>query len=271
LKPQLVKKTKKQPRHEPLPGTRQMSTYLPLDLLQKVKNVRDTCARREGHTSHLARFYREAVEHWLADIDPETGQLKQPLKSWQAPQTIMVPSSLELFPARELRSSEAELIRDMNASKLMLWARSPGSGNVHVNMPVQLFTGQYAVRFRGDGWAEFLHPEDREITKRVCQEGCRDQRAFRVVYRIMRRGGEYRLIVDHVQPVFRPDGSFLACVGTMYEFAAEGVDVTLLRQQAGAWVMAGNVILPRPTARAVLAAIRPGGGSGDLPAVHPNV
>lgn len=84
------------------------------------------------------------------------------------------------------------------------------------------FTGQSLEEIVGLGWADAIHPEDRERTKRFWSEAVEGGRTFELEHRVRRRDGVYRILQARGVPV-RDEA------GTIVEWAGMHADVTELR------------------------------------------
>ena len=76
------------------------------------------------------------------------------------------------------------------------------------------FTGSSAEQALGDGWSRCVHPEDlaRWLDTYVRSFDAREP--FEIEYRLHRRDGEYRWVLDRGMPRYSKDGVFLGFVGT---------------------------------------------------------
>jgi PAS domain S-box-containing protein len=74
-------------------------------------------------------------------------------------------------------------------------------------------TGRIFEEELGNGWADDIHPSDREA--RFAHAHCFDQRSpFTLEYRVRRHDGEYRWLFDKGTPRLASDGTFLGYIGS---------------------------------------------------------
>lgn len=112
-----------------------------------------------------------------------------------------------------LRESE-ERFRDMgDAAPVMIWTAGPDRQITWFNKGWLAFTGRPLGREIGTGWADGLHPDDRDATVRGYQEAFDQRRPFTLEYRLMRHDGAYRWIVETANPRFTVDGRFTGYIG----------------------------------------------------------
>jgi PAS domain S-box-containing protein len=99
----------------------------------------------------------------------------------------------------------------------MTWRARPDMSCEYVNRAWQAFTGYTAADAQGAGWARTLHPED---LARWLDAGVRafdERRPFEIEYRLRRRDGEYRWVLDRAEPRFDGAGTFLGYAGVCIE------------------------------------------------------
>jgi PAS domain S-box-containing protein len=89
------------------------------------------------------------------------------------------------------------------------------------------FTGRTLQQERGNGWAEGVHPDDFQDCMDRYLESFVARQAFRMEYRLRRKDGEYRWILDHGVPRFAGDGRFEGFIGSC-------IDITDMREASRA-------------------------------------
>jgi PAS domain S-box-containing protein len=97
---------------------------------------------------------------------------------------------------------------------VMLWRARPDLSCEYLSRQWLDFTGCSAEQALGDGWSRGVHPEDLARWLDTCVR-CFDAREpFEIEYRLRRRDGEYRWVLERGQPRYAKDGLFLGFVGT---------------------------------------------------------
>src|SRR5271157_939035 len=113
-----------------------------------------------------------------------------------------------------LRQSEGRYRSLAIATAQIIWTTNP-EGEVAEDMPMwRTFTGKSEEEFRGWGWVDSLHPEDRERTRAVWSVAVRARSVYETEYRIRKSDGEYRHFAVRGAPVLQADGSVREWVGT---------------------------------------------------------
>lgn len=115
----------------------------------------------------------------------------------------------------------AELFRLMaDCAPVMVWVADPLQNRTYVNRPWLEFTGRKFKEELGRGWVERVHPEDRARVLEIFERSGRERRHFGAEYRLLRRDGEHRWILDKGAPIVSPDGVFLGFVGSSVDISA---------------------------------------------------
>lgn len=83
------------------------------------------------------------------------------------------------------------------------------------------FTGRTLDEELGDGWIEGVHPDDRERLHASYENAIERRQAFSLEYRLRRRDGAYRIILDMGAPLYDLDGRFAGCIGGCWDVADE--------------------------------------------------
>ena len=105
---------------------------------------------------------------------------------------------------------------------LLVWMSGSDKRCTYFNRAWLDFTGRPLECEVGDGWAEGVHVEDLQHCLDTYSRAFDAREPFIVEYRLRRKDGEYRSVVDHAAPLFDPDGAFAGYIGTC-------VDVTEFR------------------------------------------
>ncbi|OYD95221.1 diguanylate cyclase [Nostoc sp. 'Peltigera membranacea cyanobiont' 210A] len=122
-----------------------------------------------------------------------------------------------------LRDSEARYRSLAEASASIVWRAAPW-GNVVDEIPTwQAFTGQSLEQYKGWGWVEALHPEDRSSMVEIWQQAFPTRSVAVAEYRVLRHDGEYRYMNIRGVPI-------LDEIGEIREWVGMCVDITERKQ-----------------------------------------
>src|SRR5215510_9695280 len=113
-----------------------------------------------------------------------------------------------------LRSSEEKFRILADTAPVMVWVSGADKLRAFFNKPWLEFTGRVMEEELGYGWAEGVHPEDYDCCLETFNASCDAREPFKMEYRLRRRDGEYRWMLDHGVPRYSPGGDFLGCVGS---------------------------------------------------------
>lgn len=116
-----------------------------------------------------------------------------------------------------VRESEQRFRNLADTAPVFIWIADTDKKYRYVNKPWIDFTGRTLNDELGFGWADSIHPDDRDITLRVHKEAFAARRPFSIEYRIKRYDGKYRWMLDNGAPRFSPDGTFLGFIGSCFD------------------------------------------------------
>lgn len=99
-----------------------------------------------------------------------------------------------------------------DAAPVMIWTAGPDALCTFFNASWLEFRGRQLDQERGNGWAEGLHPDDRDLCLETYLKSFSARQAFRVEFRLQRSDGEYRWIENTGVPHME-DGTFRGFIG----------------------------------------------------------
>ena len=97
----------------------------------------------------------------------------------------------------------------------MLWQARPDLSCEYASPAWLQFTGYSAEQALGDGWSRVVHAEDLARWLDTSVRAFDAREPFEVEYRMRRRDGEYRWVVDRAAPRFGSNGLFLGYAGVV--------------------------------------------------------
>ncbi|MGO8735498.1 MAG: PAS domain S-box protein [Terriglobia bacterium] len=129
-----------------------------------------------------------------------------------------------------LRDNEERYRALVTATSQIVWTTN-AQGEVSGDLPLwRKFTGQSEEEIKGWGWANALHPDDRQRTMDVWSNAVGKRSLYETEYRLRRHDGEYRYVSVRGVPVLNPDGSVREWVGTCADITERLLAAETLRR-----------------------------------------
>ena len=114
---------------------------------------------------------------------------------------------------KALRESEQRYQIVTDASPIMIWMSGTDKLCYYFNKGWLDFVGHTLEEEVGNGWAAGVHPDDFDRCLQIYESNFDARRSFKMEYRLRHHSGQYRWILDHGVPRYKPDGTFEGYVG----------------------------------------------------------
>ena len=148
--------------------------------------------------------------------------------------------------AHVVRESEARFRLVANTAPVMIWMAGTNRLCSYVNQPWLEFTGRPLEAELGNGWTEGIHKEDLKHCLETFSRAFDQRQSCALEYRIRRKDGEYRWILDTAVPRFNLNGSFAGYIGSCLDItdrklaeealASVGRRLIEAQEQERAWI-----------------------------------
>jgi PAS domain S-box-containing protein len=122
--------------------------------------------------------------------------------------------------ASAARESEDRFRLLAETAPLMIWMSEPDGRRTYFNRLWLDLTGRHPDEDLAEGWADSVNPNDRRAAFEAYYEAVAERRSFTIDYRLRRRDGEDRWILDHGVPRIDEDGAFVGYVGSVIDITA---------------------------------------------------
>jgi diguanylate cyclase (GGDEF)-like protein/PAS domain S-box-containing protein len=113
-----------------------------------------------------------------------------------------------------VKASEERYRALVAASTALVWRAAP-DGSVLEGWGWNDYWGEFPDEFKGHGWVEQIHPDDRDQVLSIWQGAVASGTCPPLEYRIRRIGGAYRWAHIRTVPLKNPEGSIREWVGTL--------------------------------------------------------
>jgi PAS domain S-box-containing protein len=136
--------------------------------------------------------------------------------------TILTAASLERQDLAR-HESEQRFLLAAKTAPVMIWMAGTDKLCTYFSEPWLEFTGRSMDAELGNGWTDGVHDEDLSHCMETFAASFDRREAFQMQYRLRRRDGEYRWIVDTGVPRFNKDGSFAGYIGTCIDITDQKI------------------------------------------------
>lgn len=175
----------------------------------------------EAAEIELYEMYHKSLE----DLQPRSVEIYyEPLETWFDIHVHPTPGLLSVYfqditeearIRRELAANERRYRTLTNAMPQMVWLTDRNGFHIYYNDRWYEFTGLSEDESLGYGFANALHPQDRERTLQEWQKAWRGGVSYEIEYRFYSRpNAEYRWFLGRAFPVFDDAGQITEWVGT---------------------------------------------------------
>lgn len=114
----------------------------------------------------------------------------------------------------------SEYVALVEQAPIMIWRADLSMGCDYFNERWLEFTGRTLEQERGNGWAEGVHPEDLPRCLQIYTSSFGARQPFEMEYRLRRRDGAWRWILDRGVPSFDGAGRFAGFIGSCIDVTA---------------------------------------------------
>ncbi len=115
-----------------------------------------------------------------------------------------------------VKESEARFRLMADAAPVLIWISDASARCTFFNKPWLDFTGRALEQEIGSGWMEGVHPDDLALV-RGFDDFERTEKPYQHEYRLRRRDGEYRWVLDTGVPRCTPEGVFEGYIGSVID------------------------------------------------------
>ncbi len=139
---------------------------------------------------------------------------------------------------RSLAESEARFRIAADGAPVMIWMSGLDKLFTFFNRFWLEFTGRALAQELGDGWAEGVHPDDKQQCLRTYREAFAARQPFVMEYRLRRHDGEYRWISNTGRPRHDRQGNFVGYIGSCLDIMERKQTEQIAREFGGRLIQA---------------------------------
>jgi PAS domain S-box-containing protein len=145
---------------------------------------------------------------------------QQPVEDVSSLRTRLAELEAELQRQRaRLRTGEERFRELADAVPVMIWMSGDNAQCTFFNREWLEFRGRTLEQESGNGWAEGLHPDDRELCLETYLKAVSARQPFRVQYRLQRGSGEFCWVEQSGMPHCDESGEFTGFVGSAIDIS----------------------------------------------------
>ncbi|MEZ0541583.1 PAS domain S-box protein [Fibrella arboris] len=123
----------------------------------------------------------------------------------------------QVLARNKLQESETYFRQLSDNVPAMIWTTRADGYCDYLNKQWYDFTGQDRDAAEGYGWLEGTHPDDEAMANQLFQEANDAHKPFNAFYRLRRKDGAYRWVVDLARPRFDTNGNYEGMIGTVVD------------------------------------------------------
>jgi PAS domain S-box-containing protein len=113
-----------------------------------------------------------------------------------------------------LQQSEERYRYLISATSQLFWIAPPDGITTQDNLAWREYTGQTWEEYKGWGWLDAIHPEDRSLMAESWEAAVKTCSPYQQEFRLRRHDGEYRYTLTRGVPALEVDGSIREWIGT---------------------------------------------------------
>ena len=132
-----------------------------------------------------------------------------------------------------LRESEKRFRLMADTTPSLVWMCDRQGTVTYLNDRRIQFTGGDSATGLGDAWSTFIHPDDVQTVQAANKRALEQQKEFSKEYRLRRRDGVYRWMLDVAAPRANGDGSFAGFIGSAVDITDQKMAQEALEKIGG--------------------------------------
>ena len=169
-----------------------------------------------------------ATRFWPTELQP---QLK-------AASQVYANALARELSRKALLESETRFRVMSDTAPAFIWTSDREGKLTYLNKRAVNFTGAKVEEPNGDGWYNYIHPDDLKEALRGKERALQDRERFVREYRVRRSDGAYRWMFDVGNPRFDVEGSFVGFIGSAVDITDQKLAREALEKVGGQLIAA---------------------------------
>ena len=132
---------------------------------------------------------------------------------------------------RDLENSEKKLRNLISTLPVIIWITNSLGQSYYLNKNGYQYLGIKEGEPLGDGWQDFVHPDDKEKVRFKFLKAHKEQKDYEVKFRLKNRNGEYRWVIDRGRPKWNSEGVFEGLIGTVTDVHDNELKEQVIREK----------------------------------------
>ncbi len=180
------------------------------------QHIQSALSREDEYESEYRITHQNGETRWLSGYGrAEFDQHGKPIVMRGVTRDVTTRKLAE----EALRESEARFRTVADVAPVMIWMSGPDKLCNFFNKGWLEFTGRTAAEEFGNGWTQGVHTEDLDHCLDVYGKAFDAREPFTMEYRLRRKDGEYRWVLDTGTPRFDAAGAFIGYIGSCIDIA----------------------------------------------------
>ena len=169
---------------------------------------------------------QEHFEHeYIRPMPPTFRWFRMTVRAWRVSGTNAIifhrDITSEKWGGGKSQTLEQEFRSLADAAPVMIWMSGPETECIFVSRQWLEFTGARIEDAFGEGWPQFVHPDDRNGLLKAFHTAFDQKHEFAHEYRLRHKDGAYRWVRDRGSPRYNAQNQFLGFTGSVWDLSEQ--------------------------------------------------